>query len=392
MSKLTALSIKFLAPKDKPYEVADIPGLFLRIHPSGKKVWKLNKSINKKRITKTLGEYPTIGIVEAREKVLALANDPFAKKGNTFKDVYENWLEYKKGTNKYWRILASRVERNLLPTLGSSLWTEITPLMVINAVKSNVPEGQRIDYYYAYIASMERFAVTLGIAGSLKLQALTSLAPRKIFKHQDTIPAEDLPVFFEELRHYMSLPLRTKRHLNAILMLFYTLLRANEAYSLKWEYIDLQNKVITIPAEQMKMRREHTIPITPQIEKLLEVIPKTGEYLFSPSFDNLGRARTMINSIAAIFKQLRINGQKLVPHGIRAMGRTWMAEQGIDFEVAENCLAHIVGNQVVQAYNRTTLLERRRVAMQKWDDYVESCFNNAMTYEQACNEEKNGSQ
>lgn len=51
-----------------------------------------------------------------------------------------------------------------------------------------------------------------------------------------------------------------------------------------------------------------------------------------------------------------------------------MAENDIDFEVAENCLAHKVGNAVVQAYNRTTLLEKRRVAMQKWDDYVEKCF------------------
>ena len=375
MPKLTSISIKFLVPKDKPYEVSDIPGLFLRIHPSGKKVWKLNKSINKKRITKTLGEYPEVSIAEARAQVSAMSTNPFSQSNSTFRSIFNNWVEYKKTTTKYWKDIVSCMEKNVLPTLGSLEWNAITPMMYINTVKANVSEGVALDRYFRYIASIERFALTVGITANLKFQLLKSLLPKQESVHHVSIPALELPEFFKELYIYMHKPLRNQNHLPAIKMLFYTLLRANEAYCIKWSYIDTQNQVIVIPAERMKTRKEHTVPITTQIQSLLDSIPKKGEYVFNPKLNQYNMPKVMLNMVENVFKQVTVNGKRLVPHGIRAMGRTWMAEQGIDFEVAENCLAHTVGNQVVQAYNRTTLLERRRVAMQKWNDYVEECFS-----------------
>jgi hypothetical protein len=76
-------------------------------------------------------------------------------------------------------------------------------------------------------------------------------------------------------------------------------------------------------------------------------------------------------------KFFRTHGFKgiLVPHGIRSIGRTWMAENSVEFEVSEHCLAHAHRDAVVAAYNRTTLLEKRKVVMQQWCDYVESCLS-----------------
>lgn len=373
--QLTSLSIKFLEVKDKMYEVPDIPGLFLRVYPSGKLVWKINKSVNGKRVVKTLGDYPTVSIAKARQQVTALNLDEQTNTGNTFKDVFENWLECRKLKNKEWTRIASRDKKRLLPTLGSIPWNDITPMMVINTIKTHVPPTLRAEYYFGDIASMERFALTLGITTTLKFQTLASLLPKRPKAHQPTIPAQDLPIFFNELKTLMSLPRKVPRNIVVIKLMFLTLLRTRELCLLKWSYIDTDTKVITIPSEIMKMRRPHTVPITRQIQETLDSLPKESDYVFSPTLDKTGDAKALKMTICNIFKQIVTNGNRLVPHGIRAMGRTWMAEQGIDFEVAENCLAHTVGNSVVQAYSRTTLLERRRVAMQKWDDFVEECFN-----------------
>lgn len=371
---LTSLSIKFLEVRDKMYEVPDIPGLFLRIYPSGKLIWKINKSVNGKRIVKTLGEYPKVSIAEARKQVNSLNRDPLAQTDNTFKGIFDSWIEYRKLQCKEWDRVASRVRRRLLPTLGSTAWNDITPMMVLNTIKDNVPANMRPERYFADVASMERFALTLGVTTNLKFQTLSSLVPKREVRHQPTIPASDLPEFFSELKKLMSLPHRNQRNLVFIKLLFYTLLRNRELCLLKWEYIDKKNKVITIPSEFMKMRKEHIVPITNQIQETLDSIPKTTDYVFSPTL-SAGEPKSLKSMINRVFSQITTNGNRLVAHGVRSIGRTWMADQGIDFAVAENCLAHTVGSSVSQAYNRTTLLERRRVAMQKWNDFVEECFN-----------------
>ena len=117
---LTVQSIKFLPVKDKTYEVPDVPGLFLRIHPSGKKVWKMNKSINGKRIVKTLGSYPKeMSIAQARETVRSYVEDPTKAEEYTFGSIFNDWLLIKKGETVSWKDTSSRFERFILPDINT---------------------------------------------------------------------------------------------------------------------------------------------------------------------------------------------------------------------------------------------------------------------------------
>lgn len=366
---LTVQSIKFLEIKDKTYEVPDIPGLFLRIYPSGKKVWKMNKSVNGERIVKTLGAYlKDLSIAEARQKVKEYA-EQYSTENNlpTFENVYKNWIEVKKNRIRNWKQTASRFQRILLPTLGKELWKDITPLMVVNAIKHNTPAKYNYSIIAGEVVNLETYAINMGIVDQIKFRALKKALPTYENKHQASISPDYLSVFLKDLINVSIKYEREMKHY-FIFFLFCTLLRIRSQTYLKWEYIDFKNQVITIPASQMKTRCEHTIPITTQMSKVLNALEHTSDYVFSPN------PKSLILKIELIFKEASEKTYKVVPHGVRAIGRTWMGENGIDFEVAENCLAHKVGNSVVQAYYRTTLLEKRRVAMQKWNDYVEKCF------------------
>lgn len=153
---------------------------------------------------------------------------------------------------------------------------------------------------------------------------------------------------------------------------FYTLLRPGEYTKLKWKWI--KEDVIYVPAEIMKMKRPHRVPISSQLKMLLDHRVKVSEYvLFSPR--NLNR-HILPDTIE---KFLRTHGFRgvLVPHGIRSIGRTWMTEHRVPFDVAEQCLAHSVGSHTVQAYDRSDLLEARKKVMQYWCDYLSKCISDS---------------
>lgn len=147
---------------------------------------------------------------------------------------------------------------------------------------------------------------------------------------------------------------------------FYTLLRPGELVALKWAWI--KDGIIEIPAEIMKMKKAHRVPITKQLQAVLNSCLVTSDFVFPSPYSPEKHVR--IESLEKVFYR---NGFKgiLVPHGIRSIGRTWMAEHGEDHQVAEACLAHRIGGAVELAYNRSDLLERRRDAMQRWCDFVE---------------------
>ena len=375
---LTVQSIKFLEIKDKTYEVPDIPGLFLRIYPSGKKVWKMNKSVNGKRIVKTLGAYPKeVTIAQARQKVKEYA-ELSSPQNNlpTLENIYNGWIEVKKNRIVRWKNIESRFQRVILPSLGKLLWKDITPLMMINTIKQNTPEKYNYSTIAGEVFNLETYAVNMGFTDQLKFRTLSSALPSYNSQHLKSIPPSELTNFLKILFN-SSFGYNRDIKLNFIFLLFCTLLRNHALAALKWEYIDFKNQTITIPAEIMKARREHIIPITKQISIVLNKLEHNSDYVFNTSPNKQFKFKNLTNKIREIFKQASSSNYNIVPHGVRSVGRTWMGDNGIDFEVAENCLAHKVGNSVVQAYYRTTLLDKRRVALQKWNDYVEKCFKDA---------------
>ena len=157
----------------------------------------------------------------------------------------------------------------------------------------------------------------------------------------------------------------------AVLMTLYSLLRIGECAAMRWSWLNEDMNTIEIPKEEMKMRRDFRIPVTPQIAALLEHIRgfQESEGLKSEFVFSLSGRRPIYAGGPTNLMRKHFKG-RMVMHGIRSMGRTWMAEHGVDFAVAEASLAHVEHNAVVRAYSRTDYLEQRRTVLEAWDEYV----------------------
>lgn len=368
---LTFLIIKGLKPKDKQYDVSDVPGLFLRVNPSGKMTWRINKSVKGKRFVKTLGEYPLMTISDAR-KALEQLTAVSVNNSDTFEGIYEDWLNLKKRTVKNWSDIDERMKKYILPKLGALPFSVITPPQIIKILHDELEVRQKLETIKricGYIKEIETFAVNSGRTEALKLQGI-----HKVFAHPGTrlinrpsVPPSKLP---ELLPHLRAEAIKAPSTWDAIMIGFYTLLRPIEYCSMEWEWV--KDDCIVIPAEVMKMKREHVVPISSQLRVILDNRPRIGKYVLTSPDKKQQHLR--IDSLSLFFRR---HGLKdiLVPHGIRSIGRTWMADNRFDHDIAEMCLAHRIGSSVELAYNRTDFLEKRREVMQQWCDFVEQCLS-----------------
>lgn len=154
-----------------------------------------------------------------------------------------------------------------------------------------------------------------------------------------------------------------------ILFTILTASRVGESVPARWDEIDWDNKVWLVPPERRKDGKNypHRVPLSTQVVELLKSLDRTGEYIFSIK-DTLGSRY----SLAVLLK--RMTGTNATMHGFRSTFRDWCAETGVPDIVAEKCLMHATGNAVVQAYQRSDLLEQRRDVMQRWADAVFAKF------------------
>jgi integrase len=182
-----------------------------------------------------------------------------------------------------------------------------------------------------------------------------------------TITPEELPQLMRDIS-YASIKLVTRFLIEWQL---HTMVRPSEAAGAKWSEIDLENKVWIIPAERMKKKREHAVPLTDQILEILNSLkPISGhrEHVF-PADRN---PRHHINEQTANMALKRMGYEKrLVAHGLRALASTTLNQSGFDGDVVEAALAHVDKNEVRRAYNRADYLDRRRVMMSWWSKYIE---------------------
>lgn len=151
--------------------------------------------------------------------------------------------------------------------------------------------------------------------------------------------------------------------------------RPNEAAAARWDEINFDDRLWSIPADKMKMRRDHVIPLTEQTIVLLEVIKHFSghrEYIF-PAERN-PKTHCNVQTANAALNRMGLKG-RTTAHGLRSLASTTLNEQGFDADLIETALAHIDKNQIRSAYNRTDYLERRRVMMIWWSDYIIQAAN-----------------
>lgn len=386
---LSASEVQKAKPSSKPYLLFDGKGLCLQIKPSGKKYWRFRYSrpSTGKPTEVSMGSYPEISLADARIEhqkylsLLAKGIDPkeLEREAKTqvktaeesrFSTVAKKWHDVKREhvSEKHATQIWSSLERDVFPALGNIPVTEIKAPMLIAALKHIEVRGalETLTRLIQRVNEIMEFAINLGILEANPLSHVGRVFKKPQTEHMPTIRPERLPELTRAIET-TNLGLLTRYLIKWQLL---TLTRPVEAAQAKWEEIDIDKKVWTIPKERMKKRREHQIPLSQEalwILEQLKPLSQNSRFLF-PSRIHLDRSMHS-QTVNAALKRIGYKGQ-LVSHGFRAIGSTAMNEAGFSPDIIEAALAHVDSNKTRAAYNRSTYLEQRVELMAWWGKQV----------------------
>jgi integrase len=391
---LTDLAIRNAKPKEKPYKLSDGGGLFLWVQPTGRKWWRYAYRYDGKQKLFALGIYPEVTLAEAREahmrarKVLATGIDPNSDKreakrkillneSNSFESVAREWHEIKSSgwDPGYSKSILTRLEGDVLPHLGHRPINDITSpelLAVVRLVEKRdaLELAQRIlricgqVFMYGIVIGRAERNPAVDLQGALKTAKMVN------FSH---LKENELPEFLQKLEKYHG----TRQFQLALKLLILTFVRTAEIRGALWSEIDFDKAEWRIPAERMKMRRGHIVPLSSQaldILKELKLMNGQWEYVFPHPF-RPGKKSMSENGILNVIYRMGYKG-KVTGHGFRHTASTILNENGFNSDWIERQLAHVSGNKIRAIYNHAEYLPDRRRMMQWWADHVDSLRNN----------------
>ncbi|MGA9667212.1 MAG: integrase arm-type DNA-binding domain-containing protein [Gallionella sp.] len=388
---LTDTAIKNAKPGAKPVKMFDERGLFLIVAPSGGKWWRLKYRFDGKEKQISLGIYPDVSLKDARQrrddarKLLANSIDPGENRkavkatkteraANSFEVTAREWFSKK---SKGWAAsnadkIIKRLENDAFPWLGTRPITEITPPELLKVLR-RIEERGAVESAHRlrnYCSSIFRYAIATGRAERDASADLRGALPPSVTQHRAAIT--DPKAIGELLRAIDGYQgsFVTKCALRLAPLVF---VRPGELRKAEWAEIDLDKAEWNIPAERMKMRDPHLVPLSTQaIEILRELHAMTGggRYVFPGARTN-GRPMSD-NAVLAALRRMGYAKDEMSGHGFRAMARTILDEVlGVRPDFIEHQLAHAVRDPNGRAYNRTAHLAERRKMMQQWADYLD---------------------
>ena len=382
--KLSALAVKQAKPKEKTYKLSDGKGLNLEVRPNGSKYWRLAYRYQQKQKTLALGVFPVVSLAEARELTLAAKKllhqnlDPSVHKRrqkietseHMFKLIAEQW--HKKESGRWSKDHSDNVWRSLkvdaFPHIGDMPIKDIrTPdvLSIIRKIESRgaLDVASRVKQR---IRSVLRYAIQIGILEFNVADALDGVIQTRKPKHRKALKLDELPSFLNALDSYPGYTITGY----ALQLIVHTFVRPGELRSAEWKDIDMEKAIWRIPAEKMKMKEEHIVPLSTQVLSLLEEIKKiTGRFnlVFPGSHDS---KKTMSENTLTYAIRKRL-GYDATAHGFRTTASTTLNESGFRVDVIERQLAHGDRNKIRAAYNRSQYLAERTEMMQWYSDYLD---------------------
>lgn len=373
--------IKAVKPGDRPVKLFDGGGLHLYVSPSGAKTWRIAYRLNGKPQTKALGPYPAVSLAEAREKRDALkatlrdGGDPMAsrkarRKGVTFEGATRAYWDGRGDVTDGYRSNALRgIEMHLFKPLGSMVIGSITRDQLLDALRELDARGHH-DYVRKvrmWSSQVFEWAVEHGHAA---INPAALIRPEKAFgratvQHFAALELRELPDFFSRLDCESEL-----QSVLACRFLALTWVRTSEMRMAMWSEIDGDTWII--PAGKMKRRRDHMVPLSRQaLEILSELRMRTRSVYVFPN-DRRDDRPMSENSVLYLLGRIGYKG-RMTGHGFRTVASTWANDRGYNPDAIERQLAHSPEDRVRSAYNRAEYLPERRVMMQDFADWIDSC-------------------
>jgi len=391
MGKLTELKIKAAKPEAKAYSLPDGGGLILYVTPKGGKWWRYRYRFEGLANMLSLGTYPDISLkearnrhAEARRKVANGINPSTARKAekithggaDCFEAIAREWhtRHYSKWTPAHAANILTRLEQNVFPWLGKRAIKSITPPQLLDVLR-RIEERGALETAHRVRSScgqIFRYAVATGRGERDITQDIKDAIPPAKKKHMATITN---PVEVGKLLRAIDGYEGTHVVRCALQLAPLLFVRPGELRQAEWAEIDWQKKQWVIPAEKMKMREQHIVPLSTQALAILqELQPLTGygdaaKYLF-PSPRTLSRPLSD-NGILSALRRMGYAKEEMSGHGFRHMASTLLNEQGFNRDHIERQLAHGERNKVRATYNFAQYLPERTVMMQAWADYLD---------------------
>ncbi|MGJ7508641.1 tyrosine-type recombinase/integrase [Variovorax sp. GT1P44] len=417
---LTDTAIRKAKPTDKLQKLSDAGGLQLHIPPAStasatgaaaSRLWRLAYRFEGKQKLMALGAYPHVGLAQAREardaarKLLAQGVDPMqarhaakarqeAASAHSFESVARQWHEHWKSarSDRHAQYVIARLEADVFPAIGARPVASIDAPELVRMVKAIEARGA-LDIAKRCLqmcSQVFRHAIAHGIGGASRnpaadIKPADVLRPRKK-ENFARIDARELPALLRKIEGYQGTPVTRL----AMKLMALTFVRTGELIGARWEEFDLEAARWDIPAERMKMKTPHVVPLSTQAVEVLRVLQTVSGNGSQVKGNDKGdealardRARLLFpgerdhgkpmsnNTILKALERMGFKG-RMTGHGFRGLASTILHERGFEHAHIELQLAHAERDEVSAAYNFATYLPQRRTLMQWWGDYLDA--------------------
>ncbi|SQL17935.1 site-specific recombinase, phage integrase family [Escherichia coli] len=379
---LNDMQIRRAKPEVKAYTLGDGQGLSLLVEPNGSKSWRFRYRYAGKPKMISLGVYPTSTLAEARarrdeaRKIVAEGKNPSEvrkeqklalriQSENAFEKIAREWHQMKsaKWSAGYASDIIEAFQNDIFPYVGTRPVGEIKPLELLNVLRKIEKRGalEKMRKVRQRCSEVFRYAIATGRAEFNPAADLSSALEVHKSNHFPFLKSDEIPDFLRALDSYAGsrlVQIATK-------LLMVTGVRTIELRAALWQEFDLDNAIWEIPAERMKMRRSHLVPLSTQALGFLnELKSMTGNYRYVFPGRNDPNKPMSEASINQLIKRIGYGG-KVTGHGFRHMFSTLLHEQGFNSNWIEIQLAHVDKNSVRGTYNHAQYLEQRR-QMLEW--------------------------
>ena len=390
---LTDVAVRNYRPREKPFKVAAGRGLHLLVKPDGSKFWVFRYRFNDDENSLSMGRYPDVSLADAEEKVRAAHKsitqsinpsekrkedkaEKLANKTNTFELWAGKWWQHWQTSKspRHALYVKRRLEADVYPRIGNLAIDEIEAHQIVDTVKAIAERGALDIAKRAHqtIGQVFRYAIAHSRESKAKRNPASEIKPSDVIGSRPKtnyarVELKELPQLLRALDASNSQPLTRL----AVKLIGLTFVRTTELIGAKWSEIDFVENQWRVPAERMKMKTPHIVPLSRQAIHTLEALKVISGHcaLIFPNQNN--HSKPMSNN--TILKALELVGYKhrMTGHGFRGLASTALHEQGFDHQHIELQLAHQERNQVSAAYNHALYIKQRTHMMQHWADHLD---------------------